>query len=80
MWQWKGDDGQWEPYPDEAGSMLDSASSSGKTSVTLTLGAGKKYEVDLKKMVQINPTTKYKRKIRSQIVKTGKYPSFLLLQ
>ncbi|XP_032421927.1 poly [ADP-ribose] polymerase 2 [Xiphophorus hellerii] len=70
VWQWKGDDGQWEPYPDEAGSMLDSASSSGKTSVTLTLGAGKKYEVDLKKMVQINPTTKYKRKIRSQIVKT----------
>uniref|UniRef100_A0A3B5MQH2 Poly [ADP-ribose] polymerase n=1 Tax=Xiphophorus couchianus TaxID=32473 RepID=A0A3B5MQH2_9TELE len=70
VWQWKGDDGQWERYPDEVGSMLDSASSSGKTSVTLTLGAGKKYEVDLKKMVQINPTTKYKRKIRSQIVKT----------
>ncbi|KAM4727595.1 poly [ADP-ribose] polymerase 2 [Anableps anableps] len=73
VWQWKGDDGQWEPYPDEVGSMLDSAASSGKTSVTLTFGAGRKYEVDLKKMVQINPATKYKRKIRSQTVKAESF-------
>ncbi|MED6258162.1 Poly [ADP-ribose] polymerase 2, partial [Ataeniobius toweri] len=69
VWQWKGDDGQWEPYPDEACSALDAATSSGKTSVTLTLGEGRDYDVDLKKMVQINPVTKYKRKIRSQKVK-----------
>uniref|UniRef100_A0A3Q3XBT4 Poly [ADP-ribose] polymerase n=1 Tax=Mola mola TaxID=94237 RepID=A0A3Q3XBT4_MOLML len=67
--EWKGDDGQWEPYLPPACTLLDSAVSSGKTSVTLSLGSGTAYEVDLKKMVQINPVTKYKRKIRSQIVK-----------
>lgn len=69
VWQWEGDDGQWETYSDEASSLLDAAASSGKASITLTFGAGKKYEVDLKKMVQINPVTKYKRNIRSQMVK-----------
>ncbi|KAM4551458.1 poly [ADP-ribose] polymerase 2 [Odontesthes bonariensis] len=69
VWQWKGDEGQWEPYPPAAGALLDSAVSSGQTSVTLNLGSGTAYEVDLKKMVQINPVTKYKRKVRSQIVK-----------
>lgn len=64
-----GDKGQWEPYSSSACTVLDSAVSSGKTSVTLTLGSGTAYEVDLKKMVQINPVTKYKRKIRLQIVK-----------
>ncbi|KAM9719997.1 poly [ADP-ribose] polymerase 2 [Menidia menidia] len=69
VWQWKGDEGQWEPYSPSACAQLDSAVSSGQTSVRLTLGPGIVYEVDLKKMVQINPQTKYKRKIRSQIVK-----------
>ncbi|XP_041805521.1 poly [ADP-ribose] polymerase 2 isoform X2 [Chelmon rostratus] len=69
VWQWKGDEGQWEPYAPSACALLDSAVSSGKTSVTLSLGSGTSYEVDLKKMVQINPVTKYKRKIRSQTVK-----------
>ncbi|KAM9349501.1 poly [ADP-ribose] polymerase 2 [Symphorus nematophorus] len=69
VWQWKGDEGQWEPYPPSACALLDSAVSSGKTSVTLSLSSGTAYEVDLKKMVQINPVTKYKRKIRSQTVK-----------
>ncbi|XP_037537826.1 poly [ADP-ribose] polymerase 2 [Nematolebias whitei] len=68
VWQWKGDEGQWESYPPSACALLDSTVSSGKTSVTLTFGSGTKYEVDLKKMVQINPVTKYKRKIRSQTV------------
>uniref|UniRef100_UPI001ED80A29 poly [ADP-ribose] polymerase 2 n=1 Tax=Scatophagus argus TaxID=75038 RepID=UPI001ED80A29 len=68
-WQWKGDEGQWEPYAPSACALLDSAVSSGQTSVTLSLGSGRTYEVDLKKMVQINPVTKYKRKIRSQTVK-----------
>ncbi|KAF3698666.1 Poly [ADP-ribose] polymerase 2 [Channa argus] len=49
--------------------LLDSAVSAGKTSVTLTFGSGTPYDVDLKKMFQINPVTKYKRKIRCQIVK-----------
>uniref|UniRef100_A0A1A8Q5N2 Poly [ADP-ribose] polymerase n=1 Tax=Nothobranchius rachovii TaxID=451742 RepID=A0A1A8Q5N2_9TELE len=70
VWQWKGDEGQWESYPPTACALLDSAISSGRTSVTLTLGSGAAYEVDLKKMVQINPVTKYKRKIRSKTVKT----------
>uniref|UniRef100_A0A1A7X6K8 Poly [ADP-ribose] polymerase n=1 Tax=Iconisemion striatum TaxID=60296 RepID=A0A1A7X6K8_9TELE len=70
VWQWKGDEGQWESYPPTACALLDSAVSSGRTSVTLTLGSGTAYEVDLKKLVQINPVTKYKRKIRSQTVKT----------
>lgn len=69
VWQWKGDEGQWEPYSPSACALLDSAISSGKTSVTLSLGSGVSYEVDLKKMVQINPVTKYKRKVRSQTVK-----------
>lgn len=73
MWQWKGDDGQWVPYPDSACATLDLAVSSGETSVTLSLGTGTAYDVDLKKMVQINPVTKYKRKIRSQLVKPGKW-------
>lgn len=70
VWQWKGDEGQWEPYPDSVCSELDSALALGKTSITLDLGFGKEYEMDLKKMFQINPVTKYKRKIRSQTVKT----------
>ncbi|KAE8290598.1 Poly [ADP-ribose] polymerase 2 [Larimichthys crocea] len=69
VWQWKGDEGQWEPYAPSACAVLDSAVSSGQTSVTLSSGCGTAYEVDLKKMVQINPVTKYKRKIRSQTVK-----------
>ncbi|XP_029309486.1 poly [ADP-ribose] polymerase 2 [Cottoperca gobio] len=69
VWQWKGDEGQWEPYSPSACALLDSAVSSGTTSVTLSPGSGTSYEVDLKKMVQINPVTKYKRNIRSQTVK-----------
>lgn len=69
MWQWEGDDGQWQPYPPSTCALLDSAVSSGKTSVTLSLPSGSAYQVDLKKMVQINPVTKYKRRIRSQAVK-----------
>uniref|UniRef100_A0A673B566 Poly [ADP-ribose] polymerase n=1 Tax=Sphaeramia orbicularis TaxID=375764 RepID=A0A673B566_9TELE len=70
LWQWQGDEGQWVSYPPSDCTLLDSAVSSGETSVTLSLGPGRTYDVDLKKMVQINPVTKYKRKIRSQIVKT----------
>lgn len=70
MWQWKGDNNQWEPYPDSVCSELDTAVASGQSSVTVSLGAGKQYDIDLKKMFQINPVTKYKRKIRSQTVKT----------
>lgn len=69
VWQWMGDKRQWEPYSPSACAVLDSAVSSGKTSVTLSLGSGTAYEVDLKKMVQINPVTKYKRKVRFQTVK-----------
>ena len=72
VWQWQGDEGQWELYPPSTSAILDSAVSSGDASVTITLGAaGTAYDVDLKKMVQINPATKYKRKIRSQMVKSG---------
>ncbi|XP_062413776.1 uncharacterized protein LOC134105232 [Pungitius pungitius] len=69
VWQWEGDEGQWEPYPPALCALLDSAVSSGDASVSLPVGSGTSYEVDLKKMVQINPVTKYKRKIRSQTVK-----------
>ncbi|KAK5919913.1 hypothetical protein CgunFtcFv8_023770 [Champsocephalus gunnari] len=69
VWQWEGDEGQWEPYSSSACALLDSAVSSGETSVTLALASESPYEVDLKKMVQINPVTKYKRKIRSHPVK-----------
>uniref|UniRef100_A0A3Q4HF67 Poly [ADP-ribose] polymerase n=1 Tax=Neolamprologus brichardi TaxID=32507 RepID=A0A3Q4HF67_NEOBR len=71
VWQWMGDNRQWEPYSPSACAALDSAVSSGKTSVTLSLGSGTAYEVDLKKMVQINPVTKYKRKVRCQTVKAA---------
>ncbi|TNN54786.1 Poly [ADP-ribose] polymerase 2 [Liparis tanakae] len=51
-WQWEGDEGRWEPYSPADCVLLDSAVSSGNTSVTLSLGSGTSYEVDLKKMVQ----------------------------
>ncbi|KAM6918660.1 poly [ADP-ribose] polymerase 2 [Xenentodon cancila] len=70
VWQWQGDDGQWEPYSPADCAFLDSAVSSGKPSVTLSLGSGMAYKIDLKKMVQINPVTKYKRKISLQTVKS----------
>ncbi|XP_033838942.1 poly [ADP-ribose] polymerase 2 [Periophthalmus magnuspinnatus] len=70
VWQWTGDGGQWESYPESVCTELDSALASGKTSFTLSLESGKEYDIDLKKMVQINPVTKYKRKIRSHTVKT----------
>lgn len=66
VWQWEGDDGQWNPYPPAACALLDLATSSGKSSVTLSLGPGTAYKVDLKKMLQINPVTKYKRKIQCE--------------
>ncbi|XP_072296739.1 poly [ADP-ribose] polymerase 2 isoform X2 [Eucyclogobius newberryi] len=69
-WQWKGDEDQWEPYPESVCGELDSAVASGKTAVTLSLESGQEYNFDLKKMFQINPVTKYKRKIRSQTIKT----------
>ncbi|XP_026231059.1 poly [ADP-ribose] polymerase 2 isoform X2 [Anabas testudineus] len=70
VWQWEGDDGQWQPYSPADCDLLDSAMSVGKNPVTMFLGSGTAYEVDLKKMVQINSVTKYKRKIRFQIVKS----------
>ncbi|XP_061587028.1 poly [ADP-ribose] polymerase 2 [Cololabis saira] len=70
VWQWQGDEGQWEPYSPADCAFLDSAVSSGKTSVTLALGSGTAYKIDLKKMVQINPVTKFKRKICLQAVKS----------
>ncbi|XP_046883739.1 poly [ADP-ribose] polymerase 2 isoform X2 [Hypomesus transpacificus] len=69
VWQWEGDDGQWQPYPASACALLDSAVSSGGVSVSLALGSASAYEVDLKKMVQVNPVTKYRRKIRTYTVK-----------
>uniref|UniRef100_A0A3P8XGH5 Poly [ADP-ribose] polymerase n=1 Tax=Esox lucius TaxID=8010 RepID=A0A3P8XGH5_ESOLU len=69
VWQWEAEEGQWEPYPALACAQLDSAVSSGEASVSLMLGSGVQYEVDLKKMVQINTLTKYKRKVRSLTLK-----------
>ncbi|XP_029686723.1 poly [ADP-ribose] polymerase 2 isoform X3 [Takifugu rubripes] len=68
VWQWQGDEGQWEPYSPSVCTLLNSAVASGN-SVHLSLDSGQSYEVDLKKMLQINPVTKYKRKIRCQTVK-----------
>uniref|UniRef100_A0A668ATM8 Poly [ADP-ribose] polymerase n=1 Tax=Myripristis murdjan TaxID=586833 RepID=A0A668ATM8_9TELE len=70
LWQWQGDEGQWEPFSPSACTSLDSAVSTGKSSVTVTLSSGASYVIDLKKMVQKNPVTKYQRKIRCQTVKT----------
>uniref|UniRef100_A0A8C2K3T0 Poly [ADP-ribose] polymerase n=1 Tax=Cyprinus carpio TaxID=7962 RepID=A0A8C2K3T0_CYPCA len=69
VWQWKGDDGEWEPYPPEVCVQLDTAKQAGEKSVSLAVGPG--YEVDLVKMTQANTVTKYKRKIRLQKVKSG---------
>lgn len=71
VWQWEGDKGQWEPYLPSACTLLNSAVTSGTSSVHLSLDSGQSYDVDLKKMLQINPVTKYKRKIRCQTVKPG---------
>ncbi|XP_051725974.1 poly [ADP-ribose] polymerase 2 [Ctenopharyngodon idella] len=68
VWQWKGDDDEWEPYPPAVCVQLDSAKQAGEKSVSLVLGPG--YEVDLVKMTQTNTVTKYKRKIRLQKVKS----------
>ncbi|XP_066537171.1 poly [ADP-ribose] polymerase 2 [Hoplias malabaricus] len=67
VWQWEGDDGQWEPYSPIVCAQLDAAVTSGESSVTLKLGSG--YIVDLEKMMQINSVTKYCRKIRSLTIK-----------
>ncbi|XP_019748466.1 poly [ADP-ribose] polymerase 2 isoform X2 [Hippocampus comes] len=69
VWQWQGDEGQWEAYSPNDCALLDSAVASGQTRLSLTLGSGLVYQLDLKKMVQINSVTKYKRKIRSEILK-----------
>uniref|UniRef100_A0A8C1S438 Poly [ADP-ribose] polymerase n=1 Tax=Cyprinus carpio TaxID=7962 RepID=A0A8C1S438_CYPCA len=66
--QWKGDDGEWEPYPPEVCVQLDSAKQDGEKLVPLVLGPG--YEVDLVKMTQTNTVIKFKRKIRLQKVKS----------
>ncbi|ROL55166.1 Poly [ADP-ribose] polymerase 2 [Anabarilius grahami] len=68
VWQWKGDDDEWEPYPPAVCVQLDSAKQAGEKSVSLALGPG--YEVNLVKMTQTNTVTKYKRKIRLQKVKS----------
>ncbi|KAA0719475.1 Poly [ADP-ribose] polymerase 2 [Triplophysa tibetana] len=68
VWQWKGDDGEWEPYAPDICAQLDTAKQAGEKSSSLALGSG--YEVDLVKMVQINSVTKFKRKIRLQEVKS----------
>lgn len=71
VWQWEGDDGQWELYPPAVCAQLDAAVMSGQTCVTLSHVPGGHYEADVVKMVQTNLVTKYKRKIRSQAVKPG---------
>lgn len=69
VWQWEGDDGQWEPYPLAVCAQLDAAVMGGETCVTLSHVPGGHYEADVVKMVQTNLVTKYKRKIRSQAIK-----------
>lgn len=68
VWQWKGDEGEWEPYPPEVCKLLNAAKQAGEKSVSLALGPG--YVVDLVKMTQTNTVSKYKRKIRLQKVKS----------
>ncbi|XP_043109054.1 poly [ADP-ribose] polymerase 2 [Puntigrus tetrazona] len=68
IWQWKGDEDEWEPYPPEVCVQLDTAKQAGEKSVSLAIGPG--YVVDLVKMTQTNTVTKYKRKIRLQKVKS----------
>lgn len=79
VWQWKEDNGQWEPYTPDICAQLDTAKQAGEKSVSLALGSG--YEVDLVKMFQINSVTKYKRKIRLQKVKSGtwSFSAFLVM-
>uniref|UniRef100_UPI0025AE271C poly [ADP-ribose] polymerase 2 n=1 Tax=Doryrhamphus excisus TaxID=161450 RepID=UPI0025AE271C len=69
VWQWQGDEGQWEQYSSSDCALLDSAVAAGRTTVSLTLGSGVVYKVNLKNMVQVNPISKYKRKIRFQPMK-----------
>ncbi|XP_054623017.1 poly [ADP-ribose] polymerase 2 isoform X2 [Dunckerocampus dactyliophorus] len=71
VWQWQGDEGRWEQYSSSDCALLDSAVAAGKTTVSLTLGSGMVYKVNLKQMVQVNPVSKYKRNIRFQTVKAG---------
>lgn len=68
IWQWKGDDGEWEPYPPEVCVQLDTVKQAGEKTLSLAIGPG--YVVDLVKMTQSNTATKYKRKIRLQKVKS----------
>ncbi|KAG7455005.1 hypothetical protein MATL_G00251750 [Megalops atlanticus] len=69
VWQWEGDGGQYVPYPPSACAQLDRAVQAGRSSVSLTLGTGSTYTVDLRKMVQTNTVTKYQRKIRKLTLK-----------
>ncbi|KAL2097172.1 hypothetical protein ACEWY4_006379 [Coilia grayii] len=69
VWQWEGDDEQWEPYPPAVCSQLDAAVKAGETRVVLNHVPGGRYEADLVKMVQTNLVSKYQRNIRSQPIK-----------
>ncbi|KAJ8366951.1 hypothetical protein AAFF_G00336400 [Aldrovandia affinis] len=69
LWQWEAEEGQWEPYPPTVCNQLDGAVRSGLGSVTLSLGTGSSYRVNLKKMIQTNNVTKYQRKVRMHTLK-----------
>ncbi|KAJ8336518.1 hypothetical protein SKAU_G00377380 [Synaphobranchus kaupii] len=69
VWEWEVGDGEWEAYPPSACALLDGAVRSSRASVSLALTTGSKYKVDLKKLIQINTTTKFQRRIRSHTLK-----------
>ncbi|XP_069044736.1 poly [ADP-ribose] polymerase 2 isoform X2 [Lepisosteus oculatus] len=65
LWQWQDDDGSWKPYSPAVCAKLGLAAQAGRASVSVPVGSGK-YTVDLKKMTQINSTTKFQRAVRSE--------------
>ncbi|GBM55147.1 E3 ubiquitin-protein ligase DTX4 [Araneus ventricosus] len=64
-WQWHDDHDVWHSYDVEVNNFIEKAYAEGQKSVTLKkVFRGYNYEIDFKKMMQINKQTKRKRSIR----------------
>ena len=63
LWQWRGDDGEWQDYSDEAKRKIESAQTLELYTAGLTLGKTA-YEIDFSKQIQKNTKNKGERRIR----------------
>ena len=71
QWQWVNDDHRWADYPADINQLLVDAKLKQQSTVVFMVGADtslRKYIVDLKDKVQVNPKTKCGRRVRCVLV------------